>query len=137
MTSYIRGDLRRTVLERAGGRCEYCGIRERDTYLGCQIDHIISEKHGGLTESENLALACCFCNRFKGADIASLDEQGQELIRFFNPRTDNWNDHFQINGARIEPKTKIGEVTVRMLKFNFADRQMERQALMTAGRYPL
>ena len=27
-------------------------VDEDDTYLGCQIDHIISEKHGGATTSQ-------------------------------------------------------------------------------------
>ena len=40
-------ELRRVAIERAAGRCEYCRIRETDTFLGCQIDHVIPEKHIG------------------------------------------------------------------------------------------
>ncbi len=54
MSSYVSADLRRLVASRAYHVCEYCLIHESDTYLGCHIDHIISEKHGGLTEAENL-----------------------------------------------------------------------------------
>lgn len=43
-----------------------------DTYFGCQVDHIISEKHGGATEEHNLAYACSYCNRNKGSDIGSI-----------------------------------------------------------------
>jgi hypothetical protein len=30
--------------------------------LTFEVEHIIPEKHQGLTEVENLALACFFCN---------------------------------------------------------------------------
>jgi 5-methylcytosine-specific restriction endonuclease McrA len=56
MTSYVRADVRREVYDRADGRCEYCLIHERDTFLGCQVDHIVSEKHGGANDASNLAL---------------------------------------------------------------------------------
>ncbi len=42
--------------------CEYCLIHEDDTFFGCEVDHIISQKHGGPTEPENLAYACLPCN---------------------------------------------------------------------------
>lgn len=57
MGSYVPTELRRLVAERADHICEYCLIHERDTYAGCQVDHVISEKHGGPTEADNLALA--------------------------------------------------------------------------------
>lgn len=75
-------------------------------YFGCQIDHIISEKHGGATEADNLALACTFCNLNKGSDIASLASDGN-LARFFNPRQDKWAEHFRLTGAVIEPLTAV------------------------------
>ena len=50
MTSYVSMELRRDVEERAGGACEYCRIHQDDTYVGCHVDHIIAEKHGGRTE---------------------------------------------------------------------------------------
>jgi hypothetical protein len=49
MTSYVSVDLRELVASRANRTCEYGLIHESDTYLGCQIDHILSEKHGGPT----------------------------------------------------------------------------------------
>jgi len=94
MTSYIRADLRREVYDRAQGRCEYCRIHERDTFLGCQVDHIVSEKHGGSSDAANLAFACAFCNRAKGSDVGSLDQTTGEFTRFFNPRIDEWSEHF-------------------------------------------
>ena len=120
--------LRRLVAQRAGHRCEYCGIAQSDTLLGCEVDHIISRKHGGQTVMENLAFACFYCNRHKGSDIASLSEDGR-LTRLFNPRADSWDEHFQCNERRIEGKTPVGNVTVRLLQFNLPDRQLERSGL--------
>jgi hypothetical protein len=134
--SHISAELRRLVRARAGGICEYCLIAEDDTHFGCAIDHIISEKHGGLTEAENLALACVFCNLAKGSDIGSFDQERGHLVRFFNPRTDRWADHFVIAGNRIETRSPIGEATARILGFNVSDRILERQALLDLKRYP-
>lgn len=134
-STYISAKLRRLVIERAENTCEYCLIHEDDTFFGCQIDHIISEKHGGLTESENLALSCTFCNLYKGSDIASVSSAG-ELVRFFDPRTDQWSEHFALDGAIIKASTAIGEVTARILQFNSHERQLERKALIEVGRYP-
>ena len=47
MASHVPIELRRFVAERAGRICEYCLIHEQDTYAGCQMDHVISEKHDG------------------------------------------------------------------------------------------
>ena len=112
-------------------------IHEDDTYFGCQVDHIISEKHGGPTEADNLAHACSFCSRHKGSDIGSIEWESGEFVRFFNPRTDDWRDHFKLDGVEIVPLTKVGYVTARILQFNDVDRLLERQELQTLGRYPL
>lgn len=121
---------------RAAYLCEYCLIHEEDTYFGCQVDHIISEKHGGLTESQNLALACTVCNRTKGSDIGSLVWETGRFVRFFNPRTDKWSEHFRLQGVEIVPITEIGIATNNILKFNDSERLMERQELAELGRYP-
>ena len=89
MSSYVSAALRREVQTRANGICEYCLIHESDTYLGCQVDHVVSEKHGGATATGNLAYACTCCNRAKGSDVGSIAASG-EFTRFFNPRTDRW-----------------------------------------------
>lgn len=133
--TYITAQLRRIIVQRASSLCEYCLIHVDDTYWGCQIDHIISEKHGGVTDAENLAHACSFCNRNKGSDVGSRTQKGQ-FVRFFNPRSDSWSDHFRLDGITIVPLTDIGEVTTRILGFNQIDRLLERQELQELGRYP-
>ena len=136
MNSYVSTELRRTVTIRADYLCEYCLIHEEDTFLGCQVDHIISVKHSGSSELSNLAYACTFCNRQKGSDLGSISPETGRLVRFFNPRRDRWSEHFRLNGAEIEPLTEIGEVTVRILGFNHSDRLLERRTLIATDRYP-
>ena len=128
MTSYVSANLRRLVEARAQGSCEYCLVHEFDTYLGCQVDHVVSEKHGRATEIGNLAFACTVCNRAKGTDVGSLTSEGV-FVRFFNPRMDHWEDHFRLRGPIIEPQTAIGEVTAKILGLNVTERLMERELL--------
>jgi hypothetical protein len=130
--TYIPAKMRRSVRLRAENRCEYCGIHEDDTEFGCEVDHIISEKHLGKTVLDNLALACFFCNRNKGSDLGSIRSTDDPVfIRFFNPRTDVWTDHFEDDSnRRILPKSDIGQVTARIFGFNAENRLLERQALL-------
>ncbi|WP_337907219.1 HNH endonuclease signature motif containing protein [Iningainema tapete] len=91
---YISLELRRLVMARADYICEYCLIPKADT-LNCQVDHIISVKHGGATTEDNLCYACIFCNLQKGTDLGSINWRTRELVRFFNPRRDFWGEYFR------------------------------------------
>jgi len=128
--------LRHLVAERAGKRCEYCLVPSDDVLLPHEPDHILAEKHGGQTTADNLALACFHCNRHKGSDIASIDPETRRLTPLFNPRTQNWNEHFALSGIRILPLTAEGRVTAALLQLNHPDRLRVREALAEAGRYP-
>jgi hypothetical protein len=135
--TYVNAELRRLVAVRADRICEYCLIHEDDTYVGCGMDHIVSEKHGGATTPENLAYACDVCNRNKGSDLGSLSLDGT-LTRFFNPRVDHWADHFALDedGVTIVARTEIGRVTERILKLNTEPRLLERLELRETSSYP-
>lgn len=58
------------------------------------------------------------------------------FVRFFNPRTDRWSDHFVLSGGFIECLTPVGAVTARILGFNAPERLRERRTLAAVGRYP-
>ncbi len=138
MSRYISEKLRIEVELRANGFCEYCRIAIEDTYFGGEIDHIISLKHRGQTEFGNLALACQPCNRNKGSDLGSLSTLSNELVRFFNPRTDIWSEHFRVSSdAEIEFLTEIGEVTAFIFGFNDPERISERKGLIELGNYSI
>jgi len=136
VSSYVSAALRRLAAERADSLCEYCLIHEEDAFFGCEVDHIISEKHSGPTEADNLAYACAFCNRAKGSDIGSILWDTGTFCRFFNPRTDLWSEHFALEDMRIIALSDVGEVTVRILDFNNSERLLEREAFTAMGRYP-
>ena len=110
---------RKRVALRAGYGCEYCLAQDLSSFIGFEIDHIISRKHRGSNDDDNLVYPCPACNRNKGPDIASIDWDNQRVItRFFNPRTDIWSEHFKLSGSFIEPLTAIGKVTVVIFLFN-------------------
>jgi hypothetical protein len=134
--TYITAELRRFVIARAEGICEYCLIAAEDTYLGCQVNHIISEKHGGPTDADNLAYACVFCNRAKGSDIGSTHWESGHFARFYNPRIDRWDEHFNLSGSKIDGLTQIGAVTALILEMNHPNRILEHRTLREDNRYP-
>lgn len=135
MTRWISAELRQTIADRAKQLCEYCLIAEADTFYGCEVDHIISLKHGGSSDPDNFAYACAPCNRAKGSDVASISAAG-EVTRFFNPRADRWAEHFRLEGASIQPLTTVGEVTARILGFNDSARLHEREEMIRFSKYP-
>ncbi len=128
--------LRRKVIARAGSRCEYCLIHQDDSISSHQVDHVIADKHGGLTSLENLALSCMTCNLRKSSDLASIDPESGVIVALFNPRTQNWQDHFEINGVSIDGVTAEGRTTAHFLQLNSPERLAERIELAAAGRFP-
>ena len=131
----ITEKLRLQVAQNANFRCEYCLIPEYFLATTFHIDHIRSVKHRGDSLLINLAYACPHCNQNKGSDIASYSDN-DEIIRFFNPRIDNWIDHFEINyNGIISHLTSIGEVTIRTLDFNQIERIILRKSLIEIGVY--
>ena len=134
--TYIPDALRRMVVERAGERCEYCRIQQRDSLYVHEVDHIIPVKHRGETALDNLCLACLDCNRNKGSDFASFDPETNHISVLFDPRQHQWDEHFRLNGARIVPLTPEGRVTEFVLKLNDPTRLRARKALLESGRYP-
>ncbi len=127
MSTYISKDLRRLVEARAGKCCEYCKMPSNVTFLPHEVDHAIAEKHGGLTEAENLAYACWRCNRHKGSDLGSFDPQTHKFSFLYHPRRQIWSDHFYIIEWKILGLTAEGRTTVELLQFNRPDRIAERQ----------
>ena len=132
----ISAALRREVRERARERCEYCLLTESQVFGPHEPDHLIALQHGGETSSVNLALACFDCNRLKGTNIASLDPFTGELVALFNPRTQKWTEHFQLNGIRIVPLTATGRATERLLQMNIRRRLKLRERWAKWGFFP-
>lgn len=128
--------LRALVWERAGSNCEYCFFPATYSEIDFEVDHIIARKHRGETVAENLALACFYCNSYKGPNIASIDVDSNELTALFNPRTDSWFEHFRWDGPILRALTPIGRVTIHVLQMNHCDAIAVRESLMEEGVYP-
>ena len=118
--SYIPAKLRRQVRADAGRRCGYCLSPEVLLGMPLEFEHIIPQVAEGLTERENLWLACRRCNQFKGDRTQATDPQTGERISLFNPRIQSWFDHFtwQPDGTRIVGLTPCGRATVITLRLN-------------------
>jgi HNH endonuclease len=134
--SYVPAKLRDFTVERAGGCCEYCRLSQNSSDASFQIEHIIAVAHGGKTVANNLALSCPRCNLYKGTNIAAADPLTDEPTFLFHPRRHQWSDHFQQNGAVIEPLTPEGRATVLVLHLNDQERIEQRELLLKFDRYP-
>jgi HNH endonuclease len=116
----IPAALRRSVIQRADNRCEYCGISQVGQVAAFHIDHIILVVAGGVTTSDNLALACVSCSLRKGARQELEDLQTGKVVTIFNPRQQPWKEHFRWDGVTVVGLTATGRATVAALDLNRA-----------------
>jgi hypothetical protein len=133
LSSELSTGLRKLVIERAKNRCEYCLLPQSVSLHKHEPDHIVPLQHGGQTDADNLTLSCMRCNRYKGPNIGSFDPETGNLVPFFNPRTQDWANHFELGGAIIRPRTAEARVTVKIFRMNDEDRVLERQRLIEAS----
>jgi hypothetical protein len=130
--------LRERVAKTARYRCGYCLSCEAVVGSPMEIDHLIPEAMGGLTEEVNLWLACSLCNDHKADRIAALDPLSGEVVRLFNPRQQSWCDHFRWTalGDRIVGLTPTGRATVVALNLNRPSQVKARRLWVTVGWHP-
>jgi len=85
---------RRLIRKRAKFLCEYCHSPEYLSPDRFTIDHIMPQSLGGSDELDNLALACHRCNERHYNFIVATDPKTQEKVALFNPRQQEWSEHF-------------------------------------------
>jgi hypothetical protein len=124
---------REQVRLRAGQRCEYCRKPESLSEYPHHVEHIVSLKLLGSSELDNLAWACFKCNVAKGTNVAAYDFQTRELTPLFNPRTQNWDDHFELDGVRLVGKTAVGRVTIIVLGMNDPEQLEVRTHMLSSN----
>ena len=136
--AYIPKALREKVVAQAHHRCGYCLTSEAIVGTPMEIDHIIPQSLGGLTDEDNLWLACSLCNDHKGDRIAALDPLTDEIVRLFDPRHQVWQEHFAwtAEGDRIVGLTPIGRASVVALNLNRPSLVKARQAWVAVGWHP-
>jgi hypothetical protein len=58
------------------------------------------------------------------------------VVRLFNPRKDDWGEHFAWDGPYLRGRTKIGRVTIDVLTINHPAYVELRGALIAEGVFP-
>jgi HNH endonuclease len=136
--SNISDSLRQQIRQRSGNRCEYCWSHQ-DYVMGIlQVDHAHPVSKGGLDTLDNLCLACELCNLYKSAKTTAIDPQTQSEVELFNPRQQQWSDHFawSQDGTEMIGLTACGRATVVALKLNNSLSVTVRRNWVRAGWHP-
>ena len=138
MSTYLSIELRQRLQEVDNEHCAYCQTTQANTGQLMTIDHIIPESKGGLTTFENLCFACRQCNESKGDRVMAQDPFTGEMVRFYHPRQDSWNDHFVWDETRTQLMglTAIGRATIIGLNINNAVIVFTRQRWVSVGWHP-
>ena len=135
---YIPRELRERIAEQAGFRCGYCLTPAALVASSLEIEHIIPASLGGLSNEDNLWLACSPCNEHKGTQIAARDPLSEEIVPLFNPRRQVWAEHFAWidEGTHIFGLTKTGRATVLALSLNRPPLVFTRTVWISVGLHP-
>jgi hypothetical protein len=100
------------------------------------FEHVVPLSRGGVTQSDNLAWACPSCNLAKAGRVEGVDTETGMTAPLFNPRLDNWRDHFHWNSYELTAHTAVGRVTLLMLDLNRPRRTLIRKAEELFGLFP-
>jgi hypothetical protein len=119
MSCHIPAHMARRVRKRAGDHCEYCRLSQQWQEATFHVDHVKPRSLGGETALNNLALACVSCSLRKSARAVARDPKTSKAVRLFNPRRDEWDDHFLLLPSfRIRGLTARGRATINALRMN-------------------
>jgi 5-methylcytosine-specific restriction endonuclease McrA len=136
MSSRLPARLAREVRERAGDVCEYCLLPQRSQEATFHIDHVVPRSRGGATALQNLAFACVTCSLRKAARYRARDPHSGKLVPIFNPRVDDWPEHFAFTKRwRLVGRSSIGRATIEALGMNRAAVIAIRNELVQLGRF--
>jgi hypothetical protein len=130
--------IRELVRRRAGDCCEYCHLPQDATpFITFHIEHVIAKQHTpndkDMDNPNRLALSCDRCNLFKGPNLSSVDPESEQIVNLFNPRSDNWTDHFALRSGLIVGLSPTGRATVRLLNMNDTRRVDLREQWLDEG----
>lgn len=134
--SYIPPELRRLVIQRAAGRCEYCRLSQEGQEATFHIDHVVPVVAGGETVAENLASACVSCSLRKAVRQIAIDPQTGQEAALFHPRREIWHRHFRWEGVYLRGLTATGRATITALDMNRPLIRAIRQEETALGRHP-
>lgn len=126
------------VALRALHRCEYCRAPEAVFNFPFEVEHIIPLSQDGTDDQTNWALACRSCNIHKSIRVTCPDPETEISVGLFNPRQDEWHNHFQIDGetGEIIGLTPSGRATVICLRMNSRVQLIARHQWIQLGIFP-
>lgn len=116
----VADSLRQKVFELDNYRCAYCHSPIELTVAIFEVEHIKPQSKGGVSEIDNLCLACPPCNRYKGSLEETIDPKTGDLAPLFHPRQQNWLQHFAWDETftMVIGLTPTGRATIVLLKMN-------------------
>ncbi|MBF0349647.1 MAG: HNH endonuclease [SAR324 cluster bacterium] len=134
----VPAELRRIVMDRAQGCCEYCHSQSKFATQSFSVEHIIPVNKGGNSELGNLALACQGCNNHKYTRTEGTDPVGHQIVLLFHPRQHQWNEHFVWNHdcTLMIGLTPTGRTTIDILRLNRPGLVNLRKILYETGEHP-
>ena len=123
----VSPQTRKLVRERALSLCEYCHSPEYLNSDRFTMEHLLPQSLGGKDTVDNLALACSRCNSRRYNFITAIDPETQKETTLFNPRQQQWSEHYVWSADRLQiiGKTSIGRATCHRLDLN-DDRHNDR-----------
>jgi 5-methylcytosine-specific restriction endonuclease McrA len=137
MSTSIPARLASLVRLRAGGVCEYCRLPQASQEATFHVDHIRPLAVGGTTTPFNLALACVTCSLRKAARTQARDPRTRKLVRLFNPRRDDWHNHFRWTSSwQLTGRSPFGRATIVALGMNRPAVVAIRRVLADMGSFP-
>jgi hypothetical protein len=127
-----------SIVERAGGCCEYCRSRADFATQSFSIEHVVPISQSGETAQDNLALACPGCNGHKYAKTRAPDPIDGVIVPLYNPRKQDWSENFRWNEdfTHIIGLTPTGRATVDALYLNRPGLVNLRRVLFAVGLHP-
>ncbi len=130
--------IRRIVAVRARGYCEYCRCSEQFATESFTVEHVKPRHAGGETIIENLAWSCFGCNGYKHAKTKAIDLETGKKVPLYNPRQENWSDHFDWSDdfTQVVGKTPSGRATVEALRLNRTGVVNLRRLLSSVNLHP-
>jgi 5-methylcytosine-specific restriction endonuclease McrA len=139
MRKSVSKSLRKKIVERAKGYCEYCYCPEWISSSSFSSDHILPVSLlDGKNILSNLANCCQNCNNHKYNKLFGFDQITGKQANLYNPREDSWQEHFawSENGLLILGISPKGRATVSTLRLNRTRVVNLRQVLFNAGKHP-
>jgi len=103
-----------------------------------QVEHVYPLSKGGLSQLDNLALACNGCNNHKHAKTTAFDPIGEKDVPLFHPRTQNWHEHFAwgLDLISLIGLSPTGRATIAVLKLNREELLQMRWILQQVHLHP-